>query len=92
MLWWIVFLLVMMVAVVVLTFGFGSVFGRGDGVVLPEVDQLMVSNERAVRRGRVDDVRFDSALWGYNQQQVDQVIAALESEIDQLKGQTRGFK
>ncbi|MDT9408600.1 hypothetical protein [Corynebacterium rouxii] len=92
MLWWIVLLLVMLMAVVVLTFAFGSVFGRGDGVELPEVDRLTALNEQAVRRGVIDDVRFDSALWGYNQQQVDCVIAALESEIDQLKGQTRGFK
>ncbi|WP_240504670.1 cell division protein DivIVA [Corynebacterium striatum] len=72
-----------MLALVILgTWAWGSIFGRGE--VLSDLDErrdLVKDNREALREDRFDDIRFDVVSYGYRQTQVDALLNELEKRL-----------
>ncbi len=82
-----ILLIVLLAALVVLgTFFWGKVFGRGE--VLPpmeEPQQVIEDNRRRVGAGQIDDVRFEVAPRGYRPDQVDDVLEHLAWQLREAR-------
>ena len=75
MLLWLLYTVVVLVLIVVLTFVFAVLFGRGEGLPpLPAKADIISHNRAAIDRGDMDALRFDVVLRGYSQEQVDDVL------------------
>ncbi|BAC17980.1 DivIVA domain protein [Corynebacterium efficiens YS-314] len=85
MLTWIVMIVVLAALVVLFTWLFAKLFGRGEQAMpLPDNEEIIEHNRRVVGRGDIDDIVFETALRGYRQDQVDDVVAHLNWKIDAL--------
>ena len=82
MLSWILLIVVLIALVIVGTWAWGSLVGRGPVVEAPDraVD-TDYENLRALDEGRFDDLRFDVVARGYRQDQVDALLAAVERRL-----------
>lgn len=82
MLSWIVLIVVLVALVILGTWAWGTIFGRGE--VLPPLDEprsVMASNRRAVEEGDFRAIAFEVVPRGYHQDQVDDLLAALEAKL-----------
>ena len=79
MLSWILLIVVLLALVVLGTWAWGSIFGRGE--VLDDLDEkrdVLANNQRALQDGNFDDIKFDVVSHGYRQSQVDALLAEVE--------------
>lgn len=86
MLSWILLLVVLAAVVVLGTWFWGTVFGRGE--VLDPIDEpatLVDDNRAAVAEGRPEDVRFEMVTRGYRPEQVDAVIDEFTHRLEQAR-------
>lgn len=78
-----IFLIAVLIALVILgTWAWGSIFGRGE--VLSDLDErrdLVKDNQKALSEDRFDDIRFDVVSYGYRQTQVDALLNELEKRL-----------
>lgn len=84
MLTWILLIVLLAALVVLGTFFWGKVFGRGE--VLPPLDEpetVIEDNRRRVGAGQVDEIRFELVPRGYRPEQVDDVIEHLTWQINE---------
>lgn len=83
MLTWILLILLLAALVVLGTWLWGRIFGRGE--ILEPVDNRdqIEANRLAVARGAMRDVQFEIVPRGYRPEQVDDVIAHLEWQLAQ---------
>lgn len=84
MLSWILLIVVLLALIIVGTWFWGAVLGRGE--ILPPIDDpdtVREDNRRAVGRGEVDDIQFELVPRGYRPEQVDDVIAHLTWKLAQ---------
>lgn len=83
---WILLIIVLLVFIVLGTWFWGTVFGRGE-VLEPIDDPVTVreDNRRAVAESRRGDIRFELVTRGYRPEQVDDVIADLVRQLEQAK-------
>lgn len=75
MLTWLLLIVVLAALVVLGTYVWGRIFGRGE--VLPPLDEpreVIEDNRHRVGTGKVDDIRFEIVHRGYRPDQVDDVI------------------
>lgn len=82
MLSWIFLIAVLLALVILGTWAWGSIFGRGE--VLSDLDErrdLVKDNRRALSEDRFDDIRFDVVSYGYRQTQVDALLNELEKRL-----------
>ncbi|WJZ02274.1 hypothetical protein [Corynebacterium freiburgense] len=78
MLLWLLFLVGVLAIVIILTFVFAALFGRGEALPpLPPANEIKSHNRAAIDRGDFDALRFEVVPRGYRQDQVDEVIAYL---------------
>ncbi|MDO5076491.1 DivIVA domain-containing protein [Corynebacterium sp.] len=78
MLLWLAYTVAVIIVIVILTFVFGALFGRGEELPpLPATSDIISHNRASIDRGDITALRFDTALRGYNQQQVDDALAYL---------------
>lgn len=85
MLTWIVMIIVLAALVVVFTWLFAKLFGRGaEAMPMPDNEEVIEHNRRAVGQGELNDIMFETVLRGYRQDQVDDVIAHLKWQVDSL--------
>lgn len=85
MLTWIVMIVVLAALIVLFTWLFAKLFGRGETAMpLPDNDEIIEHNRRVVGQGDIDDIVFETVLRGYRQDQVDDVVAHLNWKIDAL--------
>ncbi|MHA2788656.1 cell division protein DivIVA [Corynebacterium sp. S7] len=78
MLSWILLIIVLLALIVVGTWAFGELFGRGE--LLPPMEEsqdVIAANAEAIRSGRIDDIALEVVPRGYRQDQVDAIIAQL---------------
>lgn len=78
MLSWILLIIVVLALIVVGTWVFGRIFGRGE--LLPPMEEshsVIAHNQRAVREGRIDDIELEVVPRGYRQDQVDALLTSL---------------
>ncbi|HIX79785.1 MAG TPA: DivIVA domain-containing protein [Candidatus Corynebacterium faecipullorum] len=82
MLSWILLIVVLIALVIIGTWAWGSLVGRGPVMEAPDkaVD-INYENLRALDEGRFDDMRFDVVARGYRQDQVDALLAAVERRL-----------
>ena len=82
MLSWILLIVVLIALVIIGTWAWGSLVGRGPVMEAPDkaVD-INYENLRALDEGRFDDMRFDVVARGYRQDQVDALLAAAERRL-----------
>ncbi|WP_080795594.1 DivIVA domain-containing protein [Corynebacterium pacaense] len=86
MLTWILMIIVLAALVVLFTFFFATVFGRGERTMpLPSNDEVLEYNRTRLEHGEIDEIMFDTVLRGYRQDQVDDVIEELRHQIDSLQ-------
>ncbi|OFK68766.1 MULTISPECIES: DivIVA domain-containing protein [unclassified Corynebacterium] len=79
---WILLIVVLIALVIIGTWAWGSIVGRG--TVMEAPDTAVDTNEenlRALEEGRFDDLRFDVVTRGYRQDQVDALLAAVERRM-----------
>lgn len=82
MLSWILLIVVLIAFIVIGTWVWGSIFGRGTVMDPPDEPQKVLENNRAAAaQGRFDDVQFEVVPRGYRQDQVDDLLAQLEQEL-----------
>lgn len=88
MLTWLLYISGLIAAVSVLTLVFGKTLGRGE-IMPPLVDNVSLQklNREAVARHEFEDLRFDTVVRGYRQDQVDAVISQLVQEITSLRAE-----
>lgn len=82
MLSWILLIAVLLALVILGTWVWGSIFGRGK--VFSDLDErrdLVEDNRKALREDRFDDIRFDVVSYGYRQTQVDALLNELEKRL-----------
>lgn len=82
MLSWIFLIAVLLALVILGTWAWGSIFGRGE--VLSDLDErrdLVKDNRKALSEDRFDDIRFDVVSYGYRQTQVDALLNELEKRL-----------
>ena len=85
MLTWIVMIVVLAALVVLFTWLFAKMFGRGEKAMpLPDNEEIIEHNRRVVGGGDIDDIVFETVLRGYRQDQVDDVIAHLNWKVNTL--------
>lgn len=85
MLTWIVMIVVLAALVVLFSWLFAKLFGRGgEAMPLPDNDEVIEHNRRVVGDGEINDIMFDTVLRGYRQDQVDDVVAHLKWQVDSL--------
>lgn len=85
---WILLIVVLAALVVLGTWFWGSVFGRGEVLEpLDDPETLSRDNREAIESGRVQDVRFEVVPRGYRPEQVDEVIAQLTEQIEQARAE-----
>ncbi|STC70155.1 hypothetical protein [Corynebacterium pilosum] len=78
MLSWILLIIVVVAFVVLGTWAFGKIFGRGE--LLPPMEDthdVIAHNRRAVHEGRIEDIELEVVPRGYRQDQVDALVATL---------------
>ena len=79
---WILLIVVLIALVIIGTWAWGSIVGRGTVMDTPdELVDVDLENLRALDDGRFDDLRFDVVPRGYRQDQVDALIAAVERRM-----------
>lgn len=81
---WILLIVVLLALIVLGTWFWGMIFGRGE--VLEPIDDpatVREDNRLAVGAGRIDDVQFELVTRGYRPEQVDDVIAHLVWKLEQ---------
>lgn len=79
---WILLIVVLIALVIIGTWAWGTIVGRG--TVMEAPDTAVDTNEenlRALEEGRFDDLRFDVVARGYRQDQVDALLAAVERRL-----------
>lgn len=79
---WLLLFVTLAAFVVLGTWLWGTIFGRGE--VLPPIDDpdtVMADNRAAVAAGSLDGVRFQLVPRGYRPEQVDAVLADLEAQL-----------
>lgn len=79
---WILLIVVLIALVIIGTWAWGTIVGRG--TVMEAPDTAVDTNEenlRALEEGRFDDLRFDVVTRGYRQDQVDALLAAVERRL-----------
>lgn len=82
MLTWILLIIVLAALVVVGTWSWGKIFGRGEVLApMPEPKTTVEYNRRLVDGGDVADVRFELATRGYRPAQVDDVLDQLHRRL-----------
>ncbi|AGF72134.1 hypothetical protein [Corynebacterium halotolerans] len=84
MLTWILLIVLLAALVVLGTFFWGKIFGRGE--VLPPMDEpetVIEDNRRRVGAGQVDGIRFELVPRGYRPEQVDDVIEHLAWQVNE---------
>lgn len=88
MLTWLLYIAGLIATVSVLAVIFGKALGRGE-IMPPLVDNVSLQqlNTEAIAAHAFEDVRFDTVLRGYRQDQVDAVIAQLVAQIESLRGE-----
>lgn len=85
MLTWIVMIVVLAALIVLFTWLFAKMFGRGEQAMpLPDNEEIIEHNRRVVGLGDIDDIVFETVLRGYRQDQVDDVIAHLNWKVNML--------
>ncbi|MDO4686829.1 MAG: DivIVA domain-containing protein [Corynebacterium sp.] len=78
MLLWLLYSVGVLVVIIILTFVFSALFGRGESLPpLPAKEDIRSHNRDAIDRGDIDAMRFETVFRGYSQDQVDDVIAYL---------------
>ncbi len=83
MLSWIVLIVVLIAFIVIGTWLWGSVFGPGTVMDPPDEPQKVLENNRAAAaQGRFEDVQFEVVPRGYRQDQVDDLLAQVEKELE----------
>lgn len=86
MLTWLIMIVVLAALVVIFTWVFAKLFGRGEATQpLPGNDEIIEHNRAAVRAGETNNIMFDTVMRGYRQDQVDDVIEHLKWQVDSLK-------
>ncbi|BAU95494.1 hypothetical protein N24_1232 [Corynebacterium suranareeae] len=81
-------IIVLLALIVIFTWGFAKLFGRGEQTQpLPDNDEIVEHNRQAVGDGNIDNIMFDTVMRGYRQDQVDDVIAHLKWQVDSLNAQ-----
>ena len=79
---WILLIVVLIALVIIGTWAWGSIVGRGTVMDTPdEPVDVDLENLRALDDGRFDDLRFDVVPRGYRQDQVDDLLAQLEEQL-----------
>lgn len=83
---WLLLILMLIAFIVLGTWAWGVLFGRGE-VLEPVRDRaaLEEANRAAVADGRVDDLRFELVPRGYRPEQVDAVIAEFTEQLAQAR-------
>lgn len=82
MLTWILLIIVLAALVVVGTWSWGKIFGRGEVLdPMPEPKTTIEHNRRLVDGGDVEDVRFELVTRGYRPAQVDDVLDRLHRRL-----------
>lgn len=82
MLTWILLIIVLATLVVVGTWSWGKIFGRGEVLApMPEPKTTVEHNRRLVADGDVADVRFELVTRGYRPAQVDDVVEQLHRRL-----------
>ncbi|MFP7366069.1 hypothetical protein SFC07_09890 [Corynebacterium callunae] len=85
MLTWLLMIVILAALIVIFTWVFAKVFGRGEqSLPLPENNDVIEHNRQVVGAGEIDDIMFETVLRGYRQDQVDDVIAHLKWQVDSL--------
>lgn len=88
---WILLIVVLLLLIVLGTWLWGTIFGRGEVTEpLEAPEKVREQNAQAVADGRVDDLRFAVVVRGYRQDQVDPVIAQLAERIAVLESRLKG--
>ena len=83
MLSWIVLIVVLIAFIVIGTWLWGSIFGPGTVMDPPDEPQKVLENNRvAAAQGRFEDVQFEVVPRGYRQDQVADLLAQLEQELE----------
>lgn len=86
MLSWIVLIVVLIAFIVIGTWLWGSIFGPGTVMDPPDEPQKVLENNRvAAAQGRFEDVQFEVVPRGYRQDQVDDLLAQLEQELEAVR-------
>lgn len=79
---WILLIVVLISLIIIGSWAWGSIVGRGTVMDTPdEAGDVDCENLRALEEGRFDDLRFDVVPRGYRQDQVDALIAAVERRL-----------
>ena len=77
---WILLIVVLLALIVIGTWVSAVIFGRGTVMETPDAaTDVTEGNLRALYSGSFDDLRFDVAPRGYRQDQVDELLAAVET-------------
>ena len=77
---WILLFVVLLALIVIGTWASAAIFGRGTVMETPDkATDVTEGNLRALHSGSFDDLRFDVAPRGYRQDQVDELLAAVEA-------------
>lgn len=93
MLSWILLLIVLAALVVVGTWFWGTLFGRGE--VLPPMEDgpsVIETNRTRIGAGEIDNVRFDLVTRGYRPEQVDDAISHLQWQLQQARRQLAEYE
>ena len=88
MLSWLILIAVLIALIVIGTWFWGRVFGRGE--VLEPMDEpasVIADNRELISAGAVADVRFEMVTRGYRPDQVDDAIATLQRELAQARAE-----
>lgn len=84
---WILLIVVLIALIIIGSWAWGSIVGRGTVMDTPdEAVDVDSENLRALEEGRFDDLRFDVVPRGYRQDQVDALIAAVERRLTAPEG------
>ena len=76
---WILLIVVLVALIIIGSWAWGSIVGRGTVMDTPdEAVDVDAENLRALEEGRFDDLRFDVVARGYRQDQVDALLAEVE--------------
>lgn len=79
---WILLIVVLISLIIIGSWAWGSIVGRGTVMDTPdEAVDVDAENLRALEEDRFDDLRFDVVPRGYRQDQVDALIAAVERRL-----------
>lgn len=84
---WILLIVVLIALIIIGTWAWGSIVGRGTVMDTPDTPvDVDFENLRALEEGRFDDLRFDVVPRGYRQDQVDALLAAVERRQNDREG------